>query len=375
MPSDKPGEPSNLNAQFVYSTGQRGIAVSWGPPANLGGEAVQSYQVLLNNSEYATVGGDVQSTFIDYPGVAPASISVIARNSRGAGPAATTTVAPFERPNQVTGLVLAAGDRSLQASWEAASSPGSAIANYDYRVDGGGWVNVGNSTSATIPDRTENQPYEVQVRACNRESGFEEDVRCGESSAAVSSTPFGPLDPPVVTAELVGENDQQVKVDWTFPDGNGREIVSQTVTLSGAVSDELDPKSKTWTSKALGLGKKVTVTVSYCVKDGTCSATVTRDAATPSSLSLATVAVGALAGTCGTNRQLDGEWAADKAACGNGTWVPAPRPVEVKCQATGTAYPSAPAATTTDNRWYRSVDNAWYRYPSFVTTDIVIPEC
>ena len=86
-----------------------------------------------------------------------------------------------------------------------------------------------------------------------------------------------------------------MKVDWTFPDGNGREIVSQTVTLSGAVSDELDPKSKTWTSKALGLGKKVTVTVSYCVKDGTCSDTVTRDATTPSSLSLATVAVGALA--------------------------------------------------------------------------------
>jgi hypothetical protein len=191
----------------------------------------------------------------------------------------------------------------------------------------------------------------------------------------VSGTPFGPLTSPDVAAELVGENDQQVKVDWTFPDGNGREIVSQTVTLSGAVSDELDPKSKTWTSKALGLGKKVTVTVSYCVKDGTCSDTVTRDATTPSSLSLATVAVGALAGTCGTNRQLDGEWAADKAACGNGTWVPAPRPVEVKCQATGTAYPSAPAATTTDNRWYRSVDNAWYRYPSFVTTDIVIPEC
>ena len=47
----------------------------------------------------------------------------------------------------------------------------------------------------------------------------------------------------------------------------------------------------------------------------------------------------------------------------------------MKCQVTGTAYPSAPAATTTDNRWYRSVDNAWYRYPSFVTTDIVIPEC
>jgi hypothetical protein len=377
VPSDKPGEPSNLNAQFVYSTGQRGIAVSWGPPANLGGEAVQSYQVLLNNSEYATVGGDVQSTFIDYPGVAPASISVIARNSRGAGPAATTTVAPFERPSQVTGLVLAAGDRSLQASWDSASSPGSSIANYDYRINGGQWgdLGVGAGTSAPIAPLVNGTTYQIEVRACNSTSGFGDDVRCGEPSAAVSGTPFGPLTPPDVAAELVGENDQQVKVDWTFPDGNGREIVSQTVTLSGAVSDELDPKSKTWTSKALGLGKKVTVTVSYCVKDGTCSDTVTRDATTPSSLSLATVAVGALAGTCGTNRQLDGEWAADKAACGNGTWVPAPRPVEVKCQATGTAYPSAPAATTTDNRWYRSVDNAWYRYPSFVTTDIVIPEC
>ena len=146
------------------------------------------------------------------------------------------------------------------------------------------------------------------MRACNRESGFEEDVRCGEPSAAVSGTPFGPLTPPDVSAELVGDNDQQVKVTWEFPDGNGREIASQTVTLSGAVSDKLDPKSKTWTSKALGLGKKVTVTVSYCVQDGTCSETVTRDATTPASLPLATVAVGALTGTCGTNRQLDGEW-------------------------------------------------------------------
>ena len=43
---------------------------------------------------------------------------MIARNSRGDGPAVTETVAPFERPSQVTGLQLVAGDRSLQASWE-----------------------------------------------------------------------------------------------------------------------------------------------------------------------------------------------------------------------------------------------------------------
>ena len=111
--------------------------------------------MLLNNSEYATVGGDVQSTFIDYPGVAPASISVIARNSRGAGPAATDdrgplrTAQPGDRPGAGGRGPLAAGIVG------PASSPGSSIANYDYRVDGG----QGGSTSGTgprqrCPDRT-----------------------------------------------------------------------------------------------------------------------------------------------------------------------------------------------------------------------------
>ena len=57
-------------------------------------------------------------------------------------------------------------------------------------------------------------------------------------------------------------------VSWSFPDGNGREVVAQTVTISGAVTDELDPASTELDVGRLGLGKTVTVTVRYCVSDG-----------------------------------------------------------------------------------------------------------
>jgi large repetitive protein len=378
VPSDRPGAPSNVRADFVYNAGQRGIQIAWEPPGDLGGEPVQSYRVLLNNGEIASGGGDFRSTYIDYPGNAAASVSVIATNSRGAGPPATVAVTPFERPGQVTGLTVQAGDRSLNLSWDQASSPGSSIANYDYRVDGGQWLDfgIGQATSATIGPLSNGTPYRVEVRACNT-SGFGDDVRCGPASESRSGTPFGPLPPPEVDARLADPNGSQITVSWSFPDGNGRPITERTVQLTGAVTEVLDANLQSWTSPKLGLAKKVTVTVSYCVEDGTCSEKVTREATTPTAVPLATLPVGTLTGTCGTRNQTDGEWAVDQAACGSGTWVPVPAAVAVTCVATGTAYPTVPQATTTDNRWYRVADNSWYRFPSFAAApiDLVIPNC
>ena len=56
VPSGVPSAPTGLSAQFVFDAGRRGVQVTWGPPADDGGEAVQSYRLLVNNNEVASGG-------------------------------------------------------------------------------------------------------------------------------------------------------------------------------------------------------------------------------------------------------------------------------------------------------------------------------
>lgn len=378
VPSGVPSAPADLTAQFVFDTGRRGIQVTWGPPGDDGGEAITSYRLTVNGADAGSGDGAWRTAFVPLEGNDPVSVSVTARNGRGEGPAAIGTVAPFGRPAQVTGLTVAPGNVSLTAGWNPADSPGRPVADYQYRVDGGAWRGVGPATSTTIPALTNGTTYQVEVRACNGESGFSDDVRCGPASDRAAGTPSGPLTDPKITVTLPDKWGSTVQVDWSLPGGNGREVVSQTVTINGS---DIPPAPGQW-REDVGYGVKVTATVQYCVATGTTPEC--RDASgTGSTANLFTVATAALApltGTCAVPTPYEGEWRT-QATCSPGTWVEAPTAADLLCVRTGPSYPEFPAGNPAPapfkqvNLWYQDKDRNWYRTPVLVKPDSKIPTC
>ena len=374
VPSGVPGAPTALRATFVYDAGRRGIDITWAPPGDSGGEAVQGYRLIVNSVEIASGGSDFLSGFVDTGNNDPVDVVVVARNGRGEGPqAGPVRVESFSRPDQVTRLSVTPAVGSLQAQW----SPVPATDHYDYRLNGGPWTGVGAGTNATLGPLDAGVPTAVEVRACNARTDYSEDVRCGPPSDAVSGTPYGDLPDPSAEA-VVSDNGRQITVSWSIPDasGDGRVISERKVTVSGDVTADLDPGKGSRVFDKLGLSQTVRVTVRYCVSDGPnpCQE-ASADATTPSSLSLPTVTLGALTGTCGGTTQYDGDWRTDQ-TCRPGEWVVAPGPVALKClDSSGTPYPAAPGSTTTDDRWFKSTDNRWYRFPAFSATDLDFPPC
>jgi hypothetical protein len=378
VPSGVPGAPTALTATFVYDAGRRGIEISWSPPADTGGEAVQGYRLILNNVEVASGGSDFLSRFVPTSSNDSADVVVIARNGRGEGPpAGPVRVDSFSRPSGVTLQQPEPLDSALRLSWSAADAQGSAIDHYDYQIDDGGWVSTGSAaTSTTIGSLTNGRTYKVEIRGCNgRSEPAYADVRCGAPSNSVSGRPFGPPSSPQVTIKPSAEWGQTVTASWVFPEsGNGREITSRTVTVSGAVEQQLDSSLGSWVSPNIGFGKSLKITVSYCVSGPSeCTADVTDTAKTASPTALNTVAVGTLPGTCGLSDQSGADWPTDAAGCA-GLWVPVGGSIDVLCVAVGTEYPVPTTVPTTDKRWYLATDNAWYRFPAFATTNRV-PNC
>lgn len=384
VPSGVPSAPTALSAQFVFDAGRRGVAVSWAPPADDGGDAVQSYRLLLNNNEVASGGPDWRSTFLPVDANDPVAVSVIARNRRGdSPPAGPATVAPFGRPAQVAGLALTPGDSSLVASWTAAGSPGRPVAEYQYRVDGGGWRSAGPSTSTSIGGLANGTEYAVEVRACNGEAGYSEDVRCGPPSDRATGRPFGGLAAPKVTVAPTDKWGRTIEVTWTFPGGNGRDVTAQTVTISGAANDSPDASNLTGSWKRdVDYGATISAKARYCVGSGATQeckeATATGSTAT--AFAVATQALAPLDGTCAVPERYEGEWrTVDN--CAPGVWVTAPAPAELLCVQTGPSYPefpagnSAPAPFKMVNQWYLDKNRNWYRKPALSGPPDEIPTC
>ncbi|MFN8198840.1 MAG: fibronectin type III domain-containing protein [Nakamurella multipartita] len=384
IPSGVPSVPSALTAQFVYDAGRRGVQVSWAPPADDGGEAVQGYRLLVGNQVAATGGADWLSAFVPVTGNDPVTVAVVAQNPRGdSPPAGPATVAPFARPAAVTGLTVTPGDSSLAAAWSPADSPGRPIADYQFRVDGGSWTSAGPSTSATIGSLANGTEYTVQVRACNGESGFAEDVRCGPAGDPATGRPFGALADPTLVVGPPDKWGRSMAVSWTFPGGNGREVLSQSVQITGSVTDSpaVSGLTGTW-QRDLDYGSTITVTARYCVAaaGGQDCRQTKASGSTATVFAVATQSLAPLPGTCAADEPYPGEWRLE-ADCDPAHWVPAPAPASLLCVRSGPAYPEFPTGNPAPtpfkmlNQWYLATDGKWFRQPILTNPDSKIPSC
>ncbi|MCW2683634.1 MAG: hypothetical protein JWP33_1547, partial [Blastococcus sp.] len=217
------GRPERPAAPTVLEVRDRTVVLTWSAPAS-NGASITSYRI-----ESAGFSRECPSTTCTLDGLTndvEYRFTVTAINAVGeSDPSpASAPARPDVRPDRPSPPTLVFDDRSLQVSWSAPNSPGSAVVGYDLEISpaGSGSAQVSVSgTSYTWSGLTNGQSYQVRVRAYNRapEPSDFSDYSQPETPAGVPLTPAAPTAQP--TGGAIGG---QVDVRWTAPGENGAPI-------------------------------------------------------------------------------------------------------------------------------------------------------
>ena len=287
-PFGAPGAPRNVSVQ----QGDGRLGVSWSPPADDGGRAVETYTVHWTAAGGATNSRTVQGTQHAIEGLtngATYTISVTASNSIGTSDQSEpASRRPGTPPGAPEGVTAVRGDGRIDATWQPPTNDGGlGIGGYTI-----GWVSSTGATgtiqttetSHTLQNLLNGATYTIGVTATN-EAGT------SAAGAPAAATPgAAPSAPGTVT---VDRGDGRIDVTWQPPDNNGGMAV-QAYTLTWVASDgstgSIDTTLTNHTIEGLTNGATYTVTVTATNEIGT-SATSTPATGTPAHIPGAPVAV------------------------------------------------------------------------------------
>ena len=231
---EKPGKPPAPDAPTVTG-GSKQVAVAWTAPTP-NGLAIDDYDVRYCTGTCAN-GGDwtetpdttnsttTSATITGLQGGTTYKTQVRAGSAAGDGPwsptgSGTTSTSAPDAPSPV----ISSGSGEFTLSWDAPSSGGSAITDYDVRYrektsPTPSWTEWNESNTSTTPSATvtgldNGKTYEAQARATNA---------IGDSpwSASVSVQVGAPATP---AAPTLASGDRQLSASWTAPANNGDAI-------------------------------------------------------------------------------------------------------------------------------------------------------
>ena len=196
----EPEAPESLS--FTPGDGQ--VTLRWRAPTNDGGETILRYEYEQDGSG-TWISTDSTATSHTVTGLNNGqtyTFRVRAVNALGNGEVATLEATPspptgggggggprITAPSAPRNLLAGGGDGQVTLTWEAPEDDGgSAITDYEYRIDGKGrWVSIGSTdTTHTVTGLVNGQVYVFQVRAVNRN-------RKGRASNRVEATPRMPV--------------------------------------------------------------------------------------------------------------------------------------------------------------------------------------
>ena len=159
-----PSQPGTVTISQVTATTAR---AAWG--ASTDNVAVTNYDYRLNGGAWVTLGN---VTLVDITGLAQVTSYTFEVRARDAAnnPSTTRTASPFttldgtapSQPGTVTISSITA--TTATAAW-GASTDNVAVTGYEYHLNGGSWINVGNVTSIGLTGLSEATAYTFEVRA------------------------------------------------------------------------------------------------------------------------------------------------------------------------------------------------------------------
>ncbi|MFF2481519.1 fibronectin type III domain-containing protein [Paenibacillus sp. NPDC058071] len=189
VPYSVAGAPTQVSAEAGDGT----VEISFDPPANNGGKAIEGYVVTVMPGN-RMIEVDATTTTVVVDGLTNGksySFTVAAKNLAGAGtPSTAVNEIPFTTPEAPTGLTLVSGNGEVQVSFDPpANNGGRMIDEYIVTIMPGNREVTGTSSPIVVDGLTNGTVYSFTVKAKN-EAG--EGVASGESRIAPSAVPGAP---------------------------------------------------------------------------------------------------------------------------------------------------------------------------------------
>ena len=178
----EPEAPESLS----FTPGDQQVTLRWRAPTNDGGEPITHYEYEQDGSGiWISTGGTATShTVTGLNNGQTYMFRVRAVNALGNGAVVTLEATPSPStgrgggggprqtvPSAPRNLLAEGGDGQVTLTWEAPEDDGgSAIRDYEYRIDGKGrWISIGSTdTTHTLTGLVNGTAYVFQVRAVNR---------------------------------------------------------------------------------------------------------------------------------------------------------------------------------------------------------------
>ena len=199
----EPEAPESLS----FTPGDQQVTLRWRAPTNDGGEPITHYEYEQDGSgTWISTGGTATShTVTGLNNGQTYMFRVRAVNALGNGAVVTLDATPSPStgggggggggggprqtvPDAPMNLVAEATDAAVTLTWDAPEDDdGSAITDYEYRIDGrGSWISIGSTqTTHTVTGLVNGTAYVFEVRAVNRIGG-------SFASNRVEATPEAP---------------------------------------------------------------------------------------------------------------------------------------------------------------------------------------
>lgn len=193
-PPTAPGAPTFTN---ITATG---ATANWTPAADNVG--VASYEYEINTGSWVNVGNVLTTGLTGLNPSTTYSISVRGKDAAGnPSPASTaslntladTTAPVFTGSLSFTNVAI----RSATVTWPAASD-NAAVTSYEYQLNGGSWINVGNVLSTSVTGLQPSTSYTVALHAKDA-AGNTSSALTGSFTTPGDTTPPGSPGVPSIT--------------------------------------------------------------------------------------------------------------------------------------------------------------------------------
>ena len=228
-----PAAPTDLAA----TPGDGSVSITFTLGAD-GGSAITNHEYSfdggLNWTAFSPAVTTGAATFTGLTNGTTYEVVLRAVNAVGNGDASeAVTLAPRTVPDAPTALLASAGDGEVTIVFTEPADGGSAITNYEYRVDGGSWTAFSPaelSSPVVIGGLTNDVEVSIELRAVNV-------VGSGAASSPVDVTPVpAPTVPDAPTGLVATPGDMSASVEFTVGGDGGSAVIGHEYSIDGGLN-------------------------------------------------------------------------------------------------------------------------------------------